>query len=318
MAGDSLRKRILIIRGGALGDFLLTLPAIDAIRRRLPEASITLVTRPAYGALMLACGYVQEVRNLESASMAALFGPGALPDDVQNWLAEFDEVFAWTTDADGVVAQHFRGACRGTWHILNPVMQPSGNHASDQLASGLPFSCEPFAQVQQWTPTEEFTLAIHLGSGSANKNWPVEKWLELVDRLIKEERPLAPQKILIIAGEADAAVTSKFLKGFASLSGKIPIILEVAEHLPLDELAQFLARCRFYIGHDTGVSHLAAVCGVPSLWLFGPTDPCVWAPRAPNAHYLTSPTKEMQYLNLELVMDALRTQVISTPKRSGL
>ena len=58
MAGDSLRKRILIIRGGALGDFLLTLPAMDAIRRRQPDAMITLVTRPAYGSLMHASGWI--------------------------------------------------------------------------------------------------------------------------------------------------------------------------------------------------------------------------------------------------------------------
>lgn len=313
MAGDSLRKRILIIRGGALGDFLLTLPAISAIRRRQPEAMITLVTRPAYGALMIGCGWVHEVRDLESASMAALFGPGALPDELRNWLCEFDEVFALTTDADGVVARHFHEACRGAWRILNPVMQPSGNHASDQLAFGLPFAYEPFTQLHPWAPTQEFTIAIHLGSGSESKNWPVEKWLELVDRLSKEEGHRAPQKILIIDGEADAAVTSKFIKGFDSLMGKMPLLLERAENLPIPELAQLLARCRFYVGHDTGVSHLAAVCGVPSLWLFGPTNPKIWLPRAPHVYHVQSPSPILEQLSVETVFKELQLRFTSTP-----
>ena len=308
----------MIIRGGALGDFLLTLPAIDAIRRQHTEAMITLVTRPAYGSLMQASGWVDDVRNLESAAMAALFGPGALPDELRNWLSEFDEVFAWTTDADAFVAQHFNEACRGIWLILNPVMLASGNHASDQLASGLPFAYEPFAQLRPCAPTKEFTLAIHLGSGSASKNWPVEKWLQLVDRLSKEEGHLAPQKLLIIAGEADAAATSKFIEGLTnlndSLRGKMPLLLERAENLPLAELSHLLARCHFYVGHDTGVSHLAAICGVPSLWLFGPTDPSIWLPRAPHVQYVTSPTPDIQQLPLETVFQALRLNFISTPK----
>ena len=311
-----------MIRGGALGDFLLTLPAMDAIRRRQPEARITLVTRPSYGALMHASGWVDEVRNLESAAVAALFGPGKLPDDFRNWLSEFDEVFAWTTDADGFVAQHFIEACLGTWYILNPKMQASGNHASAQLACGLPFEYEPFAQLHSWAPTEEFTLAIHLGSGSASKNWPVENWLKLVDRLIKEEGHPAPQNILVIAGEADAAVTAKFIEGVTnlncSLSGRIPIHVDKAENLPLEDLARLLAKCRFYLGHDTGVSHLAAVCGVPSLWLFGPTNPNIWHPRTPHVHHVQSPSSSIDQLSIETVVKELRFRFISTPTPSVL
>ena len=56
----------------------------------------------------------------------------------------------------------------------------------------------------------------------------------------------------------------------------------LAVNLPLRELAAQLTRCRLFIGHDSGVSHLAAACGASCVLLFGPTDPAMWAPPAPD------------------------------------
>ena len=111
-------------------------------------------------------------------------------------------------------------------------------------------------------------VAIHPGSGSPRKNWPVERWVELAGRL----RGQAP--LLIVGGETDTAAVAA-LAAFG----------EVALDLPLPELARRLAACRLFLGHDSGVSHLAAAVGTPCVLLFGPTEAAMWAP--PGEHVQT-------------------------------
>ncbi|MFA5058011.1 MAG: glycosyltransferase family 9 protein, partial [Opitutaceae bacterium] len=62
----------------------------------------------------------------------------------------------------------------------------------------------------------------------------------------------------------------------------LPSGVEVSENLPLPALAVQLAQCRLFLGHDSGLSHLAAAVGTPCVLLFGPTDPAMWAP--PGGH----------------------------------
>ena len=82
--------------------------------------------------------------------------------------------------------------------------------------------------------------------------------------------------LLIITGEAEPPATRTAFSAFGTS----------AHNLPLEDLITRLTRCRFFIGHDSGIAHLAAACGVPSLLLFGPTDPAIWAPPAPHVTVL--------------------------------
>ena len=122
-------------------------------------------------------------------------------------------------------------------------------------------------ETQNSAPKTRFSapIAIHPGSGSPRKNWPVERWAELGERLCSQ----AP--LLIVGGEADTTAVA----ALAALG-------EVAQSLPLPELTRRLAACRWFLGHDSGVSHLAAAVGTPCVLLFGPTDPAMWAP--PGGH----------------------------------
>jgi len=82
---------------------------------------------------------------------------------------------------------------------------------------------------------------------------------------------------LLISGPAEQAHTPQLWH-----TGDIPFWSH-AQHLPLPHLAAILARCQVVIGHDSGVTHLAAAVGTTTLALFGPTDPFVWGPRSPKA-----------------------------------
>jgi ADP-heptose:LPS heptosyltransferase len=99
---------------------------------------------------------------------------------------------------------------------------------------------------------------IHPFSGSARKNWPLEKFRALA---AKFERTMP---VHWCAGPEDPPLAG-------------------AVHIPnLYDLACWLAGAKLYVGNDSGITHLAAAAGCPVLAIFGPTDPAVWAPRGPH------------------------------------
>jgi ADP-heptose:LPS heptosyltransferase len=89
-------------------------------------------------------------------------------------------------------------------------------------------------------------------------------------------------KILLIQGPADEAMVHEVLTGL----GGIPFLL--VRDLPITRLAAVLSHACLVIGNDSGISHLTAALGVPTLAIFGPTDPCCWAPRSDRAFWLQS------------------------------
>ena len=148
--------------------------------------------------------------------------------------------------------------------------------------------------------SRQAAIAIHPGSGSAAKNWPDERWRELMARLD------AP--ILLVLGEAERARwTAPML---APLSSPPHHHREMADCLPLPELAAALRRCRLFLGHDSGVSHLAAAVGRPGVLLFGPTDPAMWAPPGPGMRVIRRGTT-LTDISVQDVLDALACPPLS-------
>jgi hypothetical protein len=120
-------------------------------------------------------------------------------------------------------------------------------------------------------------LIAHVGAGSRDKMWPMERWRELAEELRQVHRPLA-----LIAGEVERErFHAEEHRMFAALGGRT---LD-----SLDELADTLISAAGYIGGDTGPTHLAAQLGIPTLALFGPTDPRTWSPIGPAVHVLSPP-----------------------------
>jgi hypothetical protein len=121
------------------------------------------------------------------------------------------------------------------------------------------------------------TVAIHPGSGSARKNWPRARFIDLAARLV--DRGL---KTCWIVGPAEAETETEPLPGGDHWR---------CLHLPV--LAARLAQCALYVGNDSGVTHLAAAAGSPTLALFGGSDPRVWAPRGPHVRIIDSTRQGM-------------------------
>jgi hypothetical protein len=130
-------------------------------------------------------------------------------------------------------------------------------------------------------PSDE--VLIHPGSGSPAKNWPASKFAEVIRAL---DRP-----VRLIVGEADTAAA-------LAVEGCVGQSLPPALNLPLEELAARLAGCHAYLGNDSGVSHLAGLCGAQTVVLFGPTSPAVWHPLGPQVHVRNFETSPFEIADL--------------------
>ena len=308
------QPRILAIRGGAIGDFLLTLPALRLLRETFGHCRVEILGYRHIAELAVQAGpregstYADAVRNIESAPLAGFFArAGNLDGDWCEYFAGFNQVVSWLFDPDGIFEDNLKRA--GVKHYISAYARISDeDHASVQLAQGLQrlalyledavARLVPTADLQrlgaEWLAGHGVTgdqrlAVIHPGSGSAKKNWPIERWLELAKRLMKEG-----DRVLVAGGEADHKLFEIFER---ELKGVL-----LARDLPLPLLGAVFQRANRYYGNDTGVSHLAAAVGVPSTVLFGPTDPSVWAPKGENVRVVLGPKGLLQDLAVKDVI----------------
>ena len=156
--------------------------------------------------------------------------------------------------------------------LLQQLQQPLralGVPACEEPPRIAPTSADRESAARWWEEHgqgEGPVLAMHPGSGSLAKNWPAQRFAAVAGQL-------RSARLLLLSGPADQlAVTA-----VQDALGHEPHTL--ASDLPLPLLAAMLERCDAYVGNDSGVSHLAASLGLPSLVILGPTDPRVWAPR---------------------------------------
>ena len=247
--------RRLVIRPGAIGDFIVSLPALECLNTDFLEiwtasANVPLVRFAAH------------VRSIASTGLDLLGIVDAPPGLIEH-LRTFDSIVSWY----GANRPEFRALVREldlpfTFFTALPGKE-SPLHATDfylQQVSTMA-ACQsdgiPRIPCPHRAGSSPFAV-IHPFSGSARKNWPLEKFRALAQKL---ER-LMP--VRWCAGPDDPP-----------LPGAVRID-------DLYELACWLAQAALYIGNDAGITHLAAAVGTPVLAIFGPTDPAIWAPRGPN------------------------------------
>lgn len=295
-------QRALVIRGGALGDFLLTLPVLQALRAAAPAARLEMLAYPGLAALAKSAATVDGVRSIEYGPLAGFFTRGTVLDPaLREYFGSFDLIISYLYDPDGIFRENLQAA-GAPRIIVGPHRPQLAGHAIDQLAApladlGLPLTSRSSRLTLTPVAHPAPTIALHPGSGSAAKNWPSDRWRQLAAQLL-DAAPAA--RLAVIGGEADVMA----LESFRDLASHHRTVFW--ENLPLPELAIRLAGAAFYLGHDTGISHLAATAGTPSLLLFGPTDPGVWSPPHEHVRVLRAPDDRLEDLTVNSVMGALR------------
>lgn len=302
------QPRILVLRGGAIGDFILTLPALQALRVRWPGAYLEVLGYPHVARLVVSGGLVDHVESLDGAGVARYFVPDAqLGPDQTDYIRSFDLIITYLYDPDAVVRTNLLKAGAPQVIYGNPLVHEG--HATDRLLEPLTelaiFESEGSPALvlggsdrqkgREWLTARALrrVTAIHPGSGSPSKNWPVEQFICLAERLMKE----ADASPAFIIGEADEKVADELVRSaphFPLISG-----------LSLLELGGVLSACERYVGNDSGITHLAAALGLPVVALFGPTDPDRWGPRGPRVTVLRAPDNDLAELSLDQVFAAV-------------
>jgi ADP-heptose:LPS heptosyltransferase len=281
-------NRILVIRGGAIGDFILTLPTLKALREAYPHAHIEILGYKHIAALAANRFYAQAVRSIEYGALASFFAKNSkLPAELANHFASFDLIISYLYDPDGIFENNLR-RCGVENLIHGPAKVDDHEHAARQLARPLEelgLRASDFApRIYHSTESRKFAedflrvmprpiLAIHPGSGSETKNWPIENWIEFGNDILGSDEFCG--SLVIASGEADEE-RSRELQAIWRNDR-----VRFAGNLPLPVLAAILEHAIF-VGHDSGISQLAAAAGAKCILLFGPTDPDVWAPMNEN------------------------------------
>jgi ADP-heptose:LPS heptosyltransferase len=295
------------------------------VRREWPDAAIILAAREDVARLALVSGLVDEISPYGSTCWSALFtdepgGPG--PEHALHTLVHGSAAVAWIPDPDGVVSQNLRllGAeavvlassrpdptislhmATTLWQGLEPLGLTMAPGYEELCRSTPPLAAPRFEAVwidELWHALglEQRVVALHAGSGGAAKRWPPHRFARLAQEC--DVRGLTP---ILICGPQDRGSTEEVVA--ACTPGSHP---PVVADLSLSQLSALLQRVAAYAGNDSGVTHLAALAGVPTLALFGPTDPAYWAPVGRQVHVLRSATGRMEDISTDETWRALRT-----------
>lgn len=254
-----MAQRWLVVRGGALGDFILTLPALEALRALGGE--VRLVANPRFARLRP--DLYDELVDIHGLGALPLFGEGPLP-----WPVDAAVVYTPT------VAARLRAL--GVPVRAGPPQPPPGVHAQDALLEPILAlygeASPPVGPPRLWPSPAALgavggllgapPVVLAPGASAIGKRWPGMEALAVA----LQARGLET----VWAGPLDEGPPPR-------LSGRRLL------GAPLEQLVALAHRCALWIGNDTGTSHLAAAAGAPTWAFFGPTDPACWLPRGARA-----------------------------------
>jgi len=250
---------------------------------------------------------VDRVQPIEARGLAGFFAAGGQLDPVTaDYFARFDIILSYLFDPDLIFQTNVRLCSRAQFiagphrpneaeriHATQVFLQPLQRLAIFE-ADPVPRlkaapACLPAGEENLPAPGSgsfenpalgsdaqaarrleaSATIALHPGSGSEKKNWPEANWAALMRRIVDE----TPARLLLVGGEAEGDRLARLARPLAAAR------VEIARSIPLTELAGRLQHCTVFIGHDSGISHLAASLGLPTLALWGGSVEAVWRPQ---------------------------------------
>ena len=299
---SAVKPKILVIRGGAIGDFILTLPAIAALRRQFPQAHLEVLGYPHIVQLAVAGGLADRVQPIEARGLAGFFARGGnLEPDLMDYFSEFDLVISYLYDPDEIFKTNVI-RCLVKQFIVGPHRPDEKErlHATQVYLKPLErlaiFDADPMPRLSlNSQPSTLNPLVLHPGSGSEKKNWPETKWAGLIQQVMATTR----WNLLLVGGEAEC-------ERLRRLAAALPATrCSIAQGLPLAELAQRIQSSMAFVGHDSGITHLAAAVGLPCVVLWADTLEEIWRPQGERLVVLKEITG-VRAISVEKVMNELR------------
>ena len=291
---DTMTPRVLLLRFGGLGDLLAVLPAISYLRKTMPDGEFTLVCREEYGGLFQDAGIVDRLVPAGGRRAAALFGGLSGADlETRRWAGGFTLAAAWMQKPpDPSLEEGLRSIGIPEVRVIalpSLLAVTNSRFFFDSTVSHVPnarVNAPTFDECAR-LPLSEKAIAsarglrssigggrgsfavVHPGSGGESKRWPLENFLEIVRRLADRGMPG-----VLVTGEAEEG---PFFSGLLEKK-ELPPGWTRLSRPALSGLAGLFAEASFYLGNDSGVTHLAAACGTKVLVLFREDLASAWQP----------------------------------------
>ncbi len=290
--------RILFVTSNRIGDAVLSTGLLDHLLRTCPGARITIACGPAAEGVFARMPGRERTIVMEKQP----YGRHWLP----LWAACVGTLWDLVVDIR---------ASAISWLVptrRRAVMRKRGGHKIEQLAAILRLTPAPLPVA--WTAFEDRALAVRLlppggpivalgpTANWSGKIWPAERFAALFRELASGPLPGARAAVLAGPGAQERALAEPLLRA-------LPDAIDLAGRLELPQAAACLARAALFVGNDSGLMHLAAAAGAPTLGLFGPTPAEEYSPAGSRTAVARSADGSMTGLSVAAVMRAAGTLV---------
>lgn len=292
-------KRILVIKLIAIGDLVVALPTIKALRKSFPDAYLTMLVTPRVKEVVEGLPYLDKIIYYDILSKDKVRGLfkiiSLLRRERFDVVIELDHYYRITS-----IITFFAGiknrvgfdlpgqGRRGLVTIKVPYLvdvheveafletaKEIGADISDKELVEIWTSAKDKEHVDKFlkeagVTDEDFLVGIHPGTGpsATSRRWAPEKFGKLADWLIKEKNA----KVIFTGANSELELINESVK-FMTLK---PII--AAGKINLKQFAELCRRCSLFIGVDTGPLHIAAAMKTKVIGLYGPNTPLKWGP----------------------------------------
>ncbi len=318
--------RILFITSTRIGDAVLSTGILASLKDDHPNADITVVCGPVVAPLFAAMPSVNQVIALKKKKFAG------------HWFDLWRQSVAYYWD----IVVDLRGSAI-TWFLLAGKRFVAGrvkgqDHKVITLskAIGLERPADPRIEVDascydmagRYIGDRNALLAICPTANWMGKTWPAESFLELVRRLTKPRGPFAGNTILLLGGPGEEHMAAPLVDGLGAAD-----VVDLIGKIDLPTAYACLQKSAFFIGNDSGLMHLAAAAGIPTLGLFGPSPDRLYAPWGKNCRIVRAesfesiinrpdfdhrkPVTYMKSLTVEVVENAVIDLLAHVDKNEG-
>ncbi len=289
---SSFAPTLLIFHPGALGDGLLALAALRIMKHKFPDHRMIWFGHKELGDVLVNAHEVHQSYSFDKLNLLAYGGAkGFGQGPFSSLFDRCKRAIGWMDDPDGIWGSWLTSVGIRNFILRSPhdpvlrnvhmadryveILQPwvtsrqTFKQSEKTVHEECPLVCRQSGLLDQPWSFKEPLIVLHPGSGGTHKCASPALWASIVNDLMARPH----RKVCLIGGPADTDSLRNVQELVAHLKPKI------LTDMDLLSVGCYLQYARLFIGHDSGLSHLAASLGVPSVLLFGPTDPDTWAPR---------------------------------------
>lgn len=296
-------RNILVIDFGQLGDVVLSLPALRAIRQRFSTARITVAAGKPANEVVTLSGYADEIFDVDRVSLRDGNKLVSIWRIIQFVKQVREAKFDFVIDLHSLSETNLLGYLSGAAHRLysrrpgrsldylanfkpRPVPEGKDRHAVDRYldvieplgvknASRIPVlktgsagnSAVDALLKKEKAQSGELLVGLFPGAGHVGRRWPMERYVQLADHLIRNERV----RVIVFAGPEERALVSEMRTVF-------PPATIFFDRLTIPQLVSAQARLTLMVSNDTGPAHLAAAVGVPVIVIMDRPTPHTFTP----------------------------------------